>query len=94
MWCYLGATKGRQAWLLCLQLKSVNEFQFSDDIFLWELCCEWYSDSRLNIPLSCNSVANLVVLFCGIMELLAEKNGQLTERRETEFMEKRRKIQN
>ena len=55
------------------------------------LCCEWYSDSRLNIPLSCSSVANLVVLFCGIMELLAEMNGHLTERRETEFVEKRRK---
>ena len=36
-------------------------------------------------------MANLVVLFCGIMELLAEMNGQLTERRETEFVEKRRK---
>ena len=57
----------------------------------WELCCEWYSDSRLNIPLSCSSVANLVVFFCGIIELLAEMNGQLTERRETEFVEKRRK---
>ena len=34
----------------------------------------------------------LVVLFCGIMELLAEMNGQLTKRRETEFVEKRRKI--
>ena len=57
-----------------------------------ELCYEWYSDFRLNI-LSCNSVANLLVdLFCGIMELLAEMNGQLTERRETEFVEKRRKI--
>ena len=43
--------------------------------------------------LSCNSVANLVALFCGIMELLAEmKFGQLTERRETEFVEKRCKI--
>ena len=42
--------------------------------------------------LSCSSVANLVVLFCGIMELLAKMNGQLTERRETEFVEKRRKI--
>ena len=49
------------------------------------------SGIRLNI-LSCNSVANLVVLFCGIMELLAEMNRQLTERRETEFVEKRRKI--
>ena len=49
------------------------------------------SGIRLNI-LSCNSVANLVVLFCGIMELLAEMNGQLTERRETEFVKKRRKI--
>ena len=45
----------------------------------------------LNIPLSCSSVANLVVFFCGIIELLAEMNGQLTERRETEFVEKRRK---
>ena len=42
--------------------------------------------------LSYNSVAYLVVLFCGIMELLAEMNGQLTEQRETEFVEKRRKI--
>ena len=42
---------------------------------------------------ACNSVANLLVeLFCGIMELLAEMNVQLTERRETEFVEKRRKI--
>ena len=49
------------------------------------------SGIRLNI-LSCNSVANLVALFCGIMELLAEMNGQLTERRETEFVEKRCKI--
>ena len=46
------------------------------------------SGIRLNI-LSCNSVANLVVLFYGIMELLAEMNGQLTERRDTEFVEKR-----
>ena len=45
----------------------------------------------LNI-LSCNAVENLVVFFCGIMELLAEMNGQLTERRETEFVEERRKI--
>ena len=47
------------------------------------------SGIRLNI------VANIVVLFCGInsiMELLSEMNGQLTERRETEFVEKRRKI--
>ena len=48
---------------------------------------------QLEYSLSCNSVANLPVeLFCGIMELLVEMNGQLTERRETEFMEKRRKI--
>ena len=38
--------------------------------------------------LACNSVANLLVeLFCGIMELLVEMNGQLAERRETEFVE-------
>ena len=49
------------------------------------------SGIRLNI-LSCNAVANLVVLFFGIMELLAEVNGLLTERRETELVEKRRKI--
>ena len=48
------------------------------------------SGIRLNI-LSCNSVANLAVLVCGIMELLAEMNRQLTER-ETEFVEKRRII--
>ena len=42
--------------------------------------------------LSCNSVANQVVIFCGIMELLVEMNGQLTERRETESVEKRRII--
>ena len=40
-----------------------------------------------------NSVAKLLVeLFCGIIELLVEMNGQLTERRETEFVEKRCKI--
>ena len=38
-------------------------------------------------------MANLLVeLFCGIMELLAEMNGQLTERRGTEFVQKRSKI--
>ena len=48
---------------------------------------------QVEYSLSCNSVANLLVeLFCGIMELLVEMNGQLTERRETEFVEKRRKI--
>ena len=48
---------------------------------------------QVEYSLSCNSVASLLVeLFCGIMELLAEMNGQLTERRETEFVEKRRKI--
>ena len=48
---------------------------------------------QVEYSLSCNSVANLVAeLFCGIMELLVDMNGQLTERRETEFVEKRRKI--
>ena len=48
---------------------------------------------QVEYSLSCNFVANLLVeLFCGIMELLVEMNGQLTERRETEFVEKRRKI--
>ena len=42
--------------------------------------------------MSCNSVANLLVkLICGIMELLVEMNGQLTERRETEFVERKKK---
>ena len=48
---------------------------------------------QVEYSLSCNSVANLLVeLFCGIMELPAKMNGQLTERRETEFVEKKRKI--
>ena len=48
---------------------------------------------QVEYSLSCNSVANLLVeLFCGIMELLVVMNGQLTERRETEFVEKKRKI--
>ena len=48
---------------------------------------------QVEYSLSCNSVVNVLVeLFCGKMELLVEMNGQLTERRETEFVEKRRKI--
>ena len=47
---------------------------------------------QVKYSLSCGSVANLVELFCGIMELLVEMNRQLTEQRETEFVEKRRKI--
>ena len=48
---------------------------------------------QVEYSLSCNSEANLLVeLFCGIMGLLVEMNGQLTERRETEFVEKRRKV--
>ena len=48
---------------------------------------------QVEYSVSCNSVANLLVeLFCGIMELLVEMNGQLTERRETKFVEKGRKI--
>ena len=51
------------------------------------------SGIRVNIR-SCSSVANfpVVLFFCGIMELLEEMNRQLTERRETESLEKRRKI--
>ena len=50
---------------------------------------------RLQVEYSmyCNSVANLLVeLFCGIMELLVEMNGQFTERRETEFVEKKKPV--
>ena len=48
---------------------------------------------QVEYSLSCSSVANLLVeLFCVIMELLVEMNEQLTELRETEFVEKRRKI--
>ena len=48
---------------------------------------------QVEYSLSCNSVANLLVeLVCGTMELLVEMNGQLTEQRETEFVEKRHKI--
>ena len=48
---------------------------------------------QVEYSLSRSSVANLLVeLFCGIMELLVEMNGQLTERRETEFVEKIRRI--
>ena len=44
---------------------------------------------QVEYSMSCNFVANLLVeLFCGIMELLVEMNGQLTERRETECVEK------
>ena len=45
---------------------------------------------QVEYSLSCNSVANLLIdLF---KELLVGMNGQLTERRETEFVEKRRKF--
>ena len=66
-------------------------FEFEQTTFFLTVGSYVRSGIRLNI-LFRNSVTNLVVLFCGIMELLAEMNGQLTERRETEFVEKRRKI--
>ena len=45
---------------------------------------------QVEYSLSCSSVSNLLAeLICGIMELLVEMNGQLTERRETEFVEEK-----